>query len=230
MRSGSQPLRSSIVVSAVCLTALWTPTHVSAQTNIRERLAAAVETVEGACAADISGFCGKVTRGEGRLLSCMQAYDDQLSKRCQLALYRASRNLEGALNRVERVADACWTDIEAHCGEASRIGQCVVEKRASLSQTCQSVVADLRKAAQGLAALRGLPVFSSDGADVGQVVDVVKTPDGTIQSIRIEIGRSLGIAPKVVTVNADTFEQLADRVRLQLGREDVQRLPETTKR
>src|SRR5436190_13100467 len=63
MRSGSRPLRSSIVVSAVCLTALWTPTHVSAQTNIRERLAAAVETVEGACAADC-----KVTRGEGRLL------------------------------------------------------------------------------------------------------------------------------------------------------------------
>ena len=121
-------------------------------------------------------------------------------------------------------------DIEKHCGDAEKIGQCVVEKRASLSQGCQTVVATLRKAVQGLAALRGLPVHSSDNSDVGQVVDVAKGPDGTIQSIQVEIGRSLGISPKVVTINADKFEQLADRVKLQLGREDVQRLPEATKR
>jgi hypothetical protein len=65
---------------------------------------------------------------------------------------------------------------------------------------------------------------------VGQVIDVAKGPDGTIQSIQVEIGRSLGISPKVVTINADKFEQLADRVKLQISREDVQRLPEATKR
>ena len=85
-----------------------------AQSNIRERVAAAVETVEGACASDIQNFCGKVTRGEGRLLTCMQAFDDQLSRRCQWALYRVSRNLEGVMNRVERLAEACWNDIETH--------------------------------------------------------------------------------------------------------------------
>jgi hypothetical protein len=49
--------------------------------------------IEGACASDVRNFCGNVTRGEGRLVLCMQAYDDQLSKRCQFALYRVSRNL-----------------------------------------------------------------------------------------------------------------------------------------
>jgi hypothetical protein len=218
------------MISVACLLVTWGALEASAQSNLRDRVSAAVETVEGACAADISNFCGKVTRGEGRILSCMQAYDDQLSPRCQFALFRVSRHLEGALNRVERVADSCWNDIEAHCGDADKIGQCVVEKRASLSQTCQTVVANLRKAVQGLAALRGLPVHSSDNSEVGQVVEVAKGSDGTVQSIQIEVGRSLGISPKVVTINADKFEQLAGRVRLQLGREEVQRLPEATRR
>ena len=38
--------------------------------------------------------------GEGRVLLCMQAHDDQLGIRCQFALYRASRHLERAINRV----------------------------------------------------------------------------------------------------------------------------------
>src|SRR6476659_9333467 len=206
--TGGQPRSNIAVISAACMLATWGISQASAQSNLKERLAAAVETVEGACAADISNFCGKVTRGEGRLVSCMQAHDDQLSRGCQVAIYRVSRNLEGALNRVEQIADACSNDIEKHCGDAEKIGQCVVEKRASLSQGCQTVVATLRKAVQGLAALRGLPVQSSDNSDVGQVIDVAKGPDGTIQSIQVEIGRSLGISPKVVTINADKFEQL----------------------
>jgi len=66
------------------------PSASSPTSPLRERIAAAVETIEGACAADLKNFCGNVSRGEGRLVLCMQAYDDQLSKRCQFALYRAS--------------------------------------------------------------------------------------------------------------------------------------------
>ena len=162
--TGGQPRSNVAVISVACMLATWGISQASAQSNLRERLAEAVETVEGACAADISNFCGKVTRGEGRLLSCMQAHDEQLSRRCQFALYRVSRRLEGSLNRVERISEACGSDIDAHCADADRIGQCVVEKRSSLSQGCQTVVATLRKAVQGLAALRGLPVQSSETA------------------------------------------------------------------
>lgn len=205
-------------------------TPVNAQSGLKDRLAAAMESVEGACGADIANFCGKVTRGEGRLLQCMQAHDDQLSRRCQFALYRSSRHLEGALNRVERIAEACWNDIEQQCGDAEKIGQCVVEKRAKLSQQCQGVVSALRKAVEGLAALRGLPAYTSDdNSDVGQVVEVIKGPDGGIQAIQIEIGRFLGIRPKTVTINADKFEQLADHVRLLLSREEVRALPEVAR-
>ena len=114
--------------------------NAAAQSNLRDRIAAAVEMIEGACASDAKNFCGNVTRGEGRLVLCMQAFDDQLSKRCQFALYRVSRNLESVLSRVDRIADACWNDIQDKCGDADKIGQCVMEKRASLAQPCQTVI------------------------------------------------------------------------------------------
>ena len=198
----------------------------SAQLNIRERLAAAVETVEGACAADLKNFCGNVTRGEGRLVQCMQAFDDQLSKRCQFALYRVSRNLEAVVSRVNRIAEACWNDIQEKCGDADKIEQCVLEKRASLSQPCQTVINTLQQAYQGLAALRGRPVVSSDGKELGQVVEVNKDPDGKVHSIQIDVGRWLGLGSKVVTINTDKFEHLADQVRLRLRGEEVQSLPD----
>jgi hypothetical protein len=203
----------------------------SSQTNpLRDRIAAAVETIEGACAADLRTFCGNVTRGEGRVVMCMQAYDDQLSKRCQFALYRVSRNLEASIDRVDRIADACWTDIQEKCGDADKVAQCVIEKRASLSQPCQTVIGALQQALQGLAALRGLPVHGSDGKELGQVVEVNKGPDGKIESIQLELGRWLGLGSKAVTITADKFEHLADRIKLRLRGEEVQSMPDATQK
>ena len=202
----------------------------STQPNLRERLAAAVETVEGACASDIKKFCGNVTRGEGRLVLCMQAHDDQLGIRCQFALYRVSRHLEAALSRVDRIAEACWNDIQEKCGDADTIGQCVMEKHASLSQPCQTVINALEQAYEGLAALRGRPVVSSDGKELGQVVEVNKGSDGKIHSIQVDVGRWLGLGSKVVTINADKFEHLADQVRLRFRNEEVQSLPDTSQK
>jgi hypothetical protein len=148
--------RTATTVSAAVLALAWTCSSLSAQqSSLSDRVAAGMQAVEGACAADINKFCGNVSRGEGRLLVCMQAFDDQLSRGCQMSLYRASRNLERALNRVERIADACGNEIEAQCGNADRVGQCVMEKAASFSQPCQNVIAGLRQIGQGLGTTGG---------------------------------------------------------------------------
>jgi PRC-barrel domain/Cysteine rich repeat len=214
------------MISAACLAFIWIPSTTSAQSNLRDRVAGAIEAVQSACASDISNFCGSVTRGEGRVLLCMQAHEDQLSRRCQFALYRASRGLDRAINRVERIADACMSDIEAHCGDAERVGKCLVQKSGSLSQSCQTVLAGLRQAVQGLATLRGVPVYSADDKNVGEVVEVTRGPDGKVESIQVAVGRWLGIGDRVVAITAADFDQLADRIRLRLAGEEVRAMPE----
>jgi len=224
----AQVSRTAIICGAL-LAALWAPSELLAQSNLKDRVGSAIEAVEGACAADISKLCGNVTRGEGRVLLCMQSHDDQLSRRCQFALYRASRNLERALERVERIADACWTDIEAHCSDADGIGECVMEKGPAFSPSCKTVVASIRKTLHGLAALKGLPVYSSDNEDLGRVVEVVRGSDGKVQAVRVEVGRFLGVGERTITIDAKSLEQLADRVRLRISGEAVRSSPEAKK-
>jgi hypothetical protein len=156
----------------------------------------------------------------------MQAHEDQLSRRCQFALYRVSRGLERAINRVERIADACWNDIEAQCGQADSISQCLVQKSGSLSQSCQMVLTGLRQAVQGLATLRGVPVYSADDKNIGQVVEVTRGPDGKVQSIEVAVGRWLGIGDRVVVITAADFERMADRIKLRLAGEEIRAMPE----
>lgn len=215
----------SSAISVGLLAAVWAPADLLAQSDIKERIAAGVEAVKEACAADMDKFCSKVSRGQGRMLVCMQAHDDQLSWRCQFALYRASRKLDHALDRVERVADACWNDIETQCRNVE-IGQCVMDKAGSLSPACQKVVAGIRKTLRGLASLKGMPAFSADGKRLGQVVDVVRGPDGKVQEIHIEVGRFLGIGDRTVTIDADEMEELADRIKLRINGDAVRSLPE----
>jgi Cysteine rich repeat len=143
-------IKKTAIVSFAFFAVVMAPAGASAQASLADRVTAAVREVQSACAADVNKFCSNVTRGEGRLLLCLQAVDDQLSHSCEFALYRASRNLNRALDRVERIADACWSDIEAQCSNADHIGKCVMEKSSSFSPSCQSVVSGIRQIGQGL--------------------------------------------------------------------------------
>jgi hypothetical protein len=58
---------------------------------------------------------------------------------------------------------------------------------------------------------------------------VQRTPDGKVQSVRIEVGRFLGLGSKTIEVNTDQFEQLADRIRLRLGGDQIRSLSDQQK-
>jgi hypothetical protein len=193
--------------------------------DIRARVSAAVEAIEQSCTDDIKAFCGTVTRGEGRVLLCMQAHEDKLSRRCEFALYRASRRLDSSLNRVEKMADACWSDIEAKCNEAERIGQCLVQKRASLSQACQSVIDVLRQAVGGVFGLLGSPALSADDRELGEIVNVERKPDGKVQSVKVQVGRFLGLGSKIVEISGDNLDEVGDRIRSRLTDDQIRTLP-----
>ena len=58
------------------------------RSDLRDRLSTAIQRLEGACGEDIEQFCSDVTPGGGRMASCMDAYSDQLSRSCSVALSR----------------------------------------------------------------------------------------------------------------------------------------------
>lgn len=189
--------------------------------QLPDRLAQAVQTVEAGCAEDISNFCGDVTPGAGRISLCVQAYEDQLSRSCRSALQRVATNIQKA---VASVADPCLNSIRSQCGDSGNIGQCLQQKAQSLQPSCQALVTAVRGVSQAVASLRGMPVFSADDKNLGQIVEINRGPDGKVQSIQVQIGRFLGLGDKVVTIDADKFEQLADRIKLRMGGDDVRSL------
>jgi hypothetical protein len=200
-----------------------------AEFDFRGRLTAAIETVADACADDIDDFCGKVTPGAGRLAMCMRAHEDQFGRRCKSVLERVSSTIERS---VQRVTEMCWNEVRELCGDTDRVGQCVAQKKASLSAPCQTIVTILGQRVQGrvqeLMAQVGMPVYSSDDKALGQVAQVVKGPDGKIQSIHVDIGRILGLGTKVVTITPDKFEQLAG-IKLRLSDAEIRSLPDAKK-
>jgi hypothetical protein len=69
---------------------------------------------------------------------CIQAHEDQISVKCDYALFDASRNLERALDRVAQIANVCWNDIEKYCSNGFwRIPQCLTSQLVLLSPACQ---------------------------------------------------------------------------------------------
>jgi sporulation protein YlmC with PRC-barrel domain len=225
------------------------------QSDLRDRLSSAVERIRNSCGEDIDRFCGDITPGSGRVASCVQAYSDQLSMRCQLTLRRTANRIEQA---VQTIADTCMSAVEQQCGDADDVRQCVQQKSSALPQSCQTVVAAVSAAreavasreqqgqpqqsataqgttqqgqqggaGQAMAQLKGLPVFSSDGKNLGQVVQVERTADGKIQSIQIQVGRLLGLGEKTITIDGSKIEQLGDRIRAMMSADQIRQIPES---
>jgi hypothetical protein len=80
-----------------------------------------------------------------------------------------------------------------------------------------------------LAALKGMPAFSADDRNIGDVVEVVRGPDGKVEAVHIEVGRFLGMGDRTVKIDAGEFQELADRIRLKITGDAVRSLPEATK-
>jgi PRC-barrel domain/Cysteine rich repeat len=198
------------------------------QSEFADRIADAIETLQAACAADIEAFCGEVTPGKGRLALCMRAHEDRLSRRCWSTLQRVGRNVERA---VERSAENCWNEVRALCGEKDDYRQCVAQKKESLSSACETIVTALGqrlRQVQDLTARVGMPVYGPDDKSVGQVAEVVRGPDGKVQSIQVDIGRLLGLGSKVVAISADKVERVAG-IKVHLSDSELRSLPEAKK-
>ncbi len=71
----------------------------------------------------------------------------------------------------------------------------------------------------------GLPVFSSDGAELGEVASETIGPEGLPAAIRIAVGQPLGVGEKTVEVSPDRYVGLRGAVALDYVADEVGQLP-----
>jgi Cysteine rich repeat len=139
-------IRAVLMLGVVCLIM-----PAVAQTPAQDVTAAmqgqlATQVLEG-CNSELTQYCAEVTPGEGRLLSCLYAYEDKLSGQCEHALYDAAARLERAIGTITYVANECRTELETHCtgvevGEG-RVAQCLKDHAAELSPGCSQALTDV---------------------------------------------------------------------------------------
>ena len=98
------------------------------------------EQVLNGCNTELALFCAEVTPGEERLLACLYAHGDKLTKQCDYALYNAAARLERAIGAITYVSSECRAELETHCADVDvgegRVAQCLKEHAGELSPGC----------------------------------------------------------------------------------------------
>jgi Cysteine rich repeat len=128
---------------------------VSAQTSvgksILDKLTARVEKLESACAKDIRKYCRMVTPGEGRMVYCMQAYEDKISPKCAFELEEAATSILEAADALKDGVLACKAEISGVCGKIKpgqgRIATCLLENKSTASAGCAEAIAKVQSLA-----------------------------------------------------------------------------------
>ncbi len=89
---------------------------------------------KGGCKADQEKFCKGVEPGEGRIVKCLKEHEAQLSAECKA---RRTQKKE----HTKALKEACKDDAIKFCNhtkeEHEKIGPCLKEHKAELSQTCK---------------------------------------------------------------------------------------------
>jgi hypothetical protein len=106
-----------------------------------------VETVATGCESELKTYCKDVTPGEGRILSCLYAYGDKLSGRCEFALYDAAAQLERFVASLSYVANECDEDIDKYCANVEmgegRILACLEAQGTNIQPRCTQALKDV---------------------------------------------------------------------------------------
>jgi hypothetical protein len=168
-----------------------------------DRIQQAVEYFADTCMSAVQQQCGNADN----MRQCLQQKNASLPHSCQTIIAAVQQGRQALAARLQGQGEQA----QAQAGQ----------EQGGPQQSAQA------QGDQGLGRLKGLPAFSSDGKDLGQVVKVERAPDGKIQSVQIQVGRLLGLGEKTVTIEGSKIEQLADRVRVMMNSDQIRTLPDT---
>jgi hypothetical protein len=111
---------------------------------ILDKLTAKVKKLESACAKDIKKYCSNVTPGEGRLVYCMQAYEDKIRPSCAFELEEAATSVLTTADALKDAVMACKAEITGVCGKIQpgqgRIAACLLANKATNSPGCADAI------------------------------------------------------------------------------------------
>ena len=117
-------------------------------TAVLERLAAGIKKLEASCGRDIKKYCRTVTPGEGRILYCMQAYEDKISPGCEFVLNEVALQAQTTADQLRGAVNACRGDIDKLCAKTApgqgRIAACLAANKTSASKSCVDAVQKLQ--------------------------------------------------------------------------------------
>lgn len=120
---------------------------------ILDKLNANVKKLESTCANDIKKHCRDVTPGEGRIVYCMQAYEDKISPKCVFELEEAAASILTAAEALKDGVVACKAEINGMCGKIKpgegRIATCLLENKSTASASCAEAIAKVELLASG---------------------------------------------------------------------------------
>jgi hypothetical protein len=147
--------RPVIKFGVLVLLALVSSVPASAETDLaktlQDKLSARIAKLQAACGHDLKKYCSSVTPGEGRILYCLQAYEDKISAKCDYELEDAMSRAQVVLDDMKDAIQACRAEIAGVCGKVQpgkgRIAACLEQNKSTASKEC----ADMLGKIEGLA-------------------------------------------------------------------------------
>ena len=129
----SKIIRNAVLAAVLVL--------VTGQARAAETLA---DSVKKNCHKELTTFCKGVPAGEGRILACLYAFQDQVSDQCVYALYDAADQIESAIVAVKYAAKECKGDFQKFCSEV-KVGEgrglaCLSKNDKNVSQPCKDAL------------------------------------------------------------------------------------------
>ena len=102
------------------------------------------DAMKRSCVKEREKYCSFVTERDLRIAACLYAHEDKASAQCAVAIYDGWLAFQVATSMLGKYAQLCRSDLLKHCASVKagegRLYDCLVEKRADLSNECRAVL------------------------------------------------------------------------------------------
>ncbi len=99
------------------------------------------------CSNNIKTYCSAVTPGDGRLVFCARAHEDNMTSDCVYAIKRAVYWVRQLASTLQYIAKQCLADAVKFCPDVKlgeqRVLNCLAANRAKLNKYCGLALRDI---------------------------------------------------------------------------------------